>query len=220
MTSSSHNTQPSGRGESEVPNPSTQESQNTSRRRQIKSRGSEIFTKHFHCREIDDGLKDVCNYCNAEYVHSGGYGNLEKHMRRKHKKELGIDESQTQLSRFGKSSGAGSSSQPTSQLFKYSDVTNREELAKFICMEHLSFSFGEKMTFTNYVHKALQPAACRSGRNTTKRYILNMFKNGKESLFNMFKEFKGRVAICSDIWSDHFQTHSYMGVTCHWIDIL
>ena len=85
-------------------------------------------------------------------------------------------------------------------------------------MEHLSFSFGEKMTFTNYVHKALQPAACRSGRNTTKRYVLNLFKKGKESLTNMFTDFKYRVAICSDIWSDHFQTHSYMGVTCHWID--
>ena len=74
------------------------------------------------------------------------------------------------------------------------------------------------MTFTNYVHKALQPAACRSGRNTTKRYVLNLFKKGKESLTNMFKDFKYRVAICSDIWSDNFQTHSYMGVTCHWID--
>ena len=91
--------------------------------------------------ETDDGMKDICNYCGASYVHSGGYGNLDKHMKREHKKELGIDESQTQLSsKYGKSSGPSLSS----QLFKYSDATNREELAKFVCMEHLSFSFGEK----------------------------------------------------------------------------
>ena len=60
------------------------------------------------------------------------------------------------------------------------------------------------MTFTNYVHKALQPAVCRSGRNTTKRYVLNLFKKGKESLTNMFKDFKYCVAICSDIWSNNF----------------
>ena len=219
MASSSHNTHVPKGQESEVPiptQPSTQESESTSRRRQIRSRGSDIFTKYFHCVETDDGMRDICNYCGASYVHSGGYGNLDKHMKREHKKELGIDESQTQMSRYGKFSGPSSSSQ--SQLFKYSDATNREELAKFVCMEHLSFSFGEKMTFTNYVHKALQPAACRSGRNTTKRYVLNLFKKGKESLTNMFTDFKYRVAICSDIWSDHFQTHSYMGVTCHWID--
>ena len=65
--------------------------------------------------ETDDRIKDICNYCAASYVHSGGYGNLDKHMRREHKKELGIDESQTQLSsRYGKSSGPNSSS----QLFK------------------------------------------------------------------------------------------------------
>ena len=118
-------------------------------------------------------MKDICNYYGASYIYSGGYENLDKHMRREHKKELGIDESQTQLSStYGKSYGRSSSS----QLFKYSNVTNREELARFVCMEHLSFSFGEKMTFTNYVHKALQPVLCRSGRNTVKRYVLNLFK--------------------------------------------
>ena len=28
----------------------------------------------------------------------------------------------------------------------------------------------------------------------------------------------GRVSICFDIGSDHWQKHSYMGITCHWID--
>ena len=34
----------------------------------------------------------------------------------------------------------------------------------------------------------------------------------------MFNNFNGRVAICSDVWSDHWNVHSFMGITCHWID--
>ena len=31
-------------------------------------------------------------------------------------------------------------------------------------------------------------------------------------------QFNGCVHIGSDIWSDHWQNHSYMNITCHWID--
>ena len=179
MASFLHNTHVPEGEESKAPiptQPSTKESESTSHRCQIRSRGFDIFTKYFHCVETDDGMKDIYNYYGASYVHSGGYGNLDKHMKRKHKKELDIDESQTQLSsRYGKSSDPNLSS----QLFKYYNAINREELAKFICMEHLSFSFGEKMTFINYVHKTFQPAACRSGKNTIKQYLLNLFKKEK-----------------------------------------
>ena len=85
MASSSYNTHVPEGQESEVPiptQPSTQESESTSRRYQIRSRGFDIFTKHFHCVETDDGMRDICNYCGASYVHSGGYGNLDKHMKR------------------------------------------------------------------------------------------------------------------------------------------
>jgi hypothetical protein len=44
------------------------------------------------------------------------------------------------------------------------------------------------------------------------------YKKGKKELRNMFNMMNGRVSICSDIWSDHWNLHSYMGITCHWID--
>ncbi|KAL5738266.1 hypothetical protein ACOSP7_031027 [Xanthoceras sorbifolium] len=28
----------------------------------------------------------------------------------------------------------------------------------------------------------------------------------------------GRVSVCADIWSDHWQKHSYLGLTCHYVD--
>ena len=82
-------------------------------------------------------------------------------------------------------------------------------------MAHLSLSFSEKLAFTNYCQNALNLAACRILRNTTKRNIFKLYKDGKIILNKLFKDIKGRVSICSDIWSDHWQTHSYMGVTCH-----
>ena len=26
------------------------------------------------------------------------------------------------------------------------------------------------------------------------------------------------MTVCADIWSDHWREHSYLGVTCHWVD--
>ena len=55
-------------------------------------------------------------------------------------------------------------------------------------------------------------------RNTTKRHIFKLYKDDKIILNEIFKDIKGRISKCSDILSDHWRTHSYMGVTCHWID--
>ena len=41
----------------------------------------------------------------------------------------------------------------------------------------------------------------------------------KAELVDYFEKRKDlHVSVCTDIWSDNTQTHSYMGVTCHWID--
>ena len=55
-------------------------------------------------------------------------------------------------------------------------------------------------------------------RNTLKHCVYNLYKQEKKELQKLFVNFNGRVCICSDIWSDHWQSHSYMGITCHWID--
>ena len=54
----------------------------------------------------------------------------------------------------------------TSQLFHFSDVKNRDDLARMVVVEHLSFSFGEKLGFINYCKNVLNPQATRVPRTT------------------------------------------------------
>ncbi|KAK2646346.1 hypothetical protein Ddye_021541 [Dipteronia dyeriana] len=104
----------------------------------------------------------VCNYYPKEYkwIKSGGYGTYRKHITTRHPAELAKGNAQSQIFRF---------STLDTQLFKYSDQANREELARMVAVEHLPFSFGEKVGFIKYCHKALNPVACRVPRTTLTR---------------------------------------------------
>ncbi len=84
-----------------------------------------------------------------------------------------------------------------------------------ICIEHLSFNFGENFDFINCCQNALNPNAKCIPINTSKRNIFSLFRKGKKELQEIFLNMSARVFIYSDIWSDHWQIHSYMGVTCH-----
>ena len=48
--------------------------------------------------------------------------------------------------------------------------------------------------------------------------LFNLYKNSKKELIQYFKNYDGRIVIYSYIWSDHWQLHSYMGVTAYYID--
>ena len=122
-----------------------------------------------------------------------------KHMEKHHPIEFGIDTTQTQMARYA------SSSRNTSAvyLFKYSDAKNKEEFMKLTCMTHLSLSFGEKITFNNYVQNALNLAASKMTRNTKKRQNFKLYKDDEIILNEIFKDFKYRHSICSNIWSDY-----------------
>ena len=56
----------------------------------------------------------------------------------------------------------------------------------------------------------------RSTLTCTLNTIYKREKNKLKSFF--FYQFQGRVSICADIWTDNFNDHSYMGVTCHYMD--
>ncbi|KAK2638067.1 hypothetical protein Ddye_025862 [Dipteronia dyeriana] len=153
----------------------------------------------------------VCNYYPKEYkwTKSGGYGTYRKHITTSHPAELAKGNAQSQISRF---------STPDTQLFKYSDQTNREELARMVAVEHLPFGFGEKVGFIKYCHKALNPAACRVPRTTLTRTMYDIYKKEKRILKKYFANYIGRVSVCADIWTDHWRMHSYLDVTCHYMD--
>ena len=175
---------------------------------------SDLFNVHMKKVTKSDGsLAIVCNYCSKEFKwsKSGGYGTYRRHINNIHPTEAAKSKAkgQAQISRYASANN---------QLFRYSDANNREELARMIAVEHLPFNFGEKVGFVNYCQKALNPSACRVPRTTLTRTLFSLYKKSKKELIQYFKNYDGRIVICSDIWSDHWQLHSYMGVTAHYID--
>ena len=116
----------------------------------------------------------ICKYCEKIYKYTGGqgYGTFKRHLRSKHPTETGIDIRQQQIS--------GYVNPNTSPLFRFNEKTYKEELAKFISVEHLAFNFGERFGFNEFVQKACAPQAKRVPRNSTKRVIKDLYKNGKK----------------------------------------
>ena len=80
-----------------------------------------------------------------------GYGIYRKHLERNHHVEAGLTKTQTQILRYITNN--------PSQLFYFSDVRNKDELARMIDVKYLSFSFAEKLGFINYCQSALNPVA-------------------------------------------------------------
>ncbi|KAK2634343.1 hypothetical protein Ddye_029135 [Dipteronia dyeriana] len=158
---------------------------------------SDLFVLHMKKVTKPNGTCwDVCNYCPKEYkwTKSEGYDTYRKHITTRHPAELAKGNAQSQSFRFSTSD---------TQLFKYSDQANREELARMVATEHLPFSFCEKVGFIKYCHKALNPVACRVPRTTLMRTMYDIYKMEKKILKNYFANYIGRVSVCVDIWTDH-----------------
>ncbi|KAK3199172.1 hypothetical protein Dsin_022587 [Dipteronia sinensis] len=177
--------------------------------KQVKS---DLFVLHMKKVTNEDGRTVViCNYCKKvfKWHKSGGYGSYRKHITNSHPDAQAKSSSQSQIPRYATHN---------QQLFKYSDAKNREELARMVAVEHLPFSFGEKVGFNNYCQRALNPAACRVPRTTLTEALENIYEKEKKMLEIFFEKYNGRVSVCADIWSDHWRMHSYIGVTCHYMD--
>ena len=122
----------------EIPEPKEQEDL-------IQKQGkSDLFVKHMKkIRQKDGALSVACNYCTKVYKwhKSGGYDTYWKHILTKHPEAETKSRSQTQLPRY---------TTPNQKLFHYTDEQNREELARMVAVEYLSFSFDERVGFINY----------------------------------------------------------------------
>ena len=101
-----------------------------------------------------DGKFDVsCNYCNQVYKfkHGGGYDTFIHHLQTKHPLKIGLACNQTQITGF-----ASSSNSP--QLFHYNEANCRSGLAEMVAIDHLSFSFGEKLGFLQFCKTFVNPS--------------------------------------------------------------
>ena len=123
----------------------------------------------------DGSLEIVCNYYSKEFrwSKSGGYDTFRRHINNTHPTEVAKPKAkgQAQISKYASAND---------QLFRYSDANNREELARMVAVEHLSFNFSEKVGFVNYCQKALNPSACRILKTTLTRTLFNLYKKSKK----------------------------------------
>jgi len=84
-----------------------------------------------------------------------------------------------------------------------------------ICIDHLSFSFDQKLGFRDYCSNALNPAFKQVERYSLKKSVIKFYRDRKRGLTVLFANLNSRISIYSDIWFDQWQTHSYIGVTYH-----
>ena len=111
---------------------------------------------------------------------------------------------------------ASSSSQPS--LFCYNHDESNMGFAQMVAVDHLSFSFAKKLGFNKQVKEHCQPTYKPITRHTVRKFFLKLYKNLKNELLNYFQSNDIHIPICSDFLSDYILTHSYMGITCYWID--
>lgn len=141
---------------------------------------------------------------------------MRGHIRDAHPSQFGISTNQAQI-RFTKATGPDGGEVST-QLFNFNEKTYRDELAKLVCAKHLSHRFADDVVWENFLQRGVNPAVKKVSRSTVSRDIDRMVLEWKKELCNTFSQLGHKVSICSDIWSDHWQEHHYMGITCHWID--
>lgn len=107
---------------------------------------------------------------------------------------------------------------PNNDLCEYDHADYVKQFAKMVAVENLPFDFGERVGFIEFCRSALNPAACSISGETVTHTLYNIYRKKKRSLVKFFKDYKGCISICADIWSNHWQTCSYLGVSCHFID--
>ena len=152
-----------------------------------------------------------CKHCEIQpykWIGGQGYGTFSRHLQRKHADVLGNDLRQKKISGYGTNSPA----------FQFDKNSYREGFARLVSVEHLPFNFAESFATINFLQTEVNPQATSISRSTLTRDLKKIYYNDKKQLIEFFMNYNGSVHIGSDIWSDHWQTHSYMGVTCHWID--
>ena len=65
-----------------------------------------------------------------------------------------------------------------------------------VAIEHLPFSFGEKVSFINYCRRALNPATCHVPRDMLTETLEKIYDKEKRKLEKYFEKYNGHVSVC------------------------
>ncbi|CAA0833573.1 Unknown protein [Striga hermonthica] len=92
-----------------------------------------------------------------------------------------------------------------------------QNLAEFVAVENLPLDLGSGPPF-EHLCRSLNPAAERVPTATLTRTVKSSYRESKKALIEQLACVKTQVSISVEIWRDYWQVHSYISVTCHWID--
>lgn len=213
-TPSTHPTQASGANEEGGEEGPDEEVEEPAATQQLRAA---VFNYWFTKGPIqDDGsCQAKCSFCATSYKHrkGGGYGNYYKHISKKHPEKLGLAQGQTQMT------GYASTSVHPPGLFSYDFGSSSNKFSEMVAAEALAFNFSQRVVFNDWLSTELQPAHRPISRQTCQRKMMKRYIIRKAELVDYFKNHPDlKISICSDIWSDHWQDNSYMGITSHWVD--
>uniref|UniRef100_A0A8R7TNE6 AC transposase n=1 Tax=Triticum urartu TaxID=4572 RepID=A0A8R7TNE6_TRIUA len=93
----------------------------------------------------------------------------------------------------------------------------RKHLAMMICAHDYPLSIVNHAGFRKLCY-ALQPMFQMVSRNDIRKDILGTHAAEKDKMVKYFADFKGRVAISTDMWTAEHQKRGYMVVTAHFLD--
>ena len=93
----------------------------------------------------------------------------------------------------------GVSSTGNLQTFSYDPIRAQNSVVDYIIKKEQSFSTSECPDFTEMIHESFAPQYQSFSRNTTRNRILKKYEDVKSKLFNIFKNFNGRVCLTYDL---------------------
>ncbi|CAB5374907.1 unnamed protein product [Rhizophagus irregularis] len=109
------------------------------------------------------------------------------------------------------------SNQTTLDSFVKSTQTEKKfAMIEWIVLDMQPFKVVEGEAFRKMISK-FDPKHNLPTRNTIKNWVINLFKERRESIKNYVKTIPGKVALTTDIWSS-LKNEGFLGVTIHFID--
>nr|ABA95117.1 hAT family dimerisation domain containing protein [Oryza sativa Japonica Group] len=178
-----------------------------------RSRTSTVWQNFDEIKETGPDGKEVtlarCKICRTKLSgkSSSGTGHLSRHAASCAKKQ-GIQLRQQQLIL---------NPDGTVRSWEYDPQVARESLTRLIARQDLPLNFGESTAFEKYIQTAHNPRFKSVSSQTTTRDLRKFYKQGRDTLKELFNTCTFSVSITSDIWSGKAK-EDYISVVAHFVD--
>ena len=154
-----------------------------------------------------------CNHCDSKLSakSTNGTSHLLRHIESKHKIE------QATMNNFCLKSETNDDGTAALKNGRFDAQVARNSVSIYLVSGAHPFTIVEEDGFRTMM-SACCPQFKSIGRHTIKREIMAMFLSQKKELMDIILAAPGRVSFTSDNWKSEVTKHSYICITCHYID--